>query len=479
MSLVELSSLKLHFSKTVADALKLIDSNGQGVCFIVNDREQVVGILTDGDIRRNIINGFDSKTPVSQICKSDFAFLPIGVDSATIQKTLSKEIRHLPILDEDRKLIDYATSYDSYRIPVLEPNLNGNELNYLTECIKTNWISSKGKYVSKFESQFEEYCEMPHALATSNGTTALHLALEALGIGEGDEVIAPNLTFASTVNSIIYTEATPVLADIEEDTLAISVKSIRSLITRKTKAIIPVHLYGHPADMDPIMLLAKEFDLLVIEDCAEAVGSKYKGRPVGSFGDAAMFSFFGNKTITTGEGGMLLFKDKDIYLKAQILRDHGMSKSRRYWHEYIGYNYRMTNIQAAIGVAQMERLDEFVERKREIAELYKKGLTDLPINCPVEREWAFNSYWLYTIIFENEIDIDTLITQLLYKGIETRPIFFPIGDMPPYIKYDHSGLRNSKRVGYQGISLPSSPNLSNRDVVRVIEVFRNELIKYV
>jgi perosamine synthetase len=255
------------------------------------------------------------------------------------------------------QLVDYSTIYKLRSISIASPLLNGNELNYVTDCLKTNWISSQGKYVKEFERQFELYHENFNAVAVSNGTVALHLALEAIGIGENDEVLVPNLTFAASVNAIIYAKAIPVLVDISKETLNIDLNKIENLITKNTKAIMVVHLYGSPCDMNSIIEISKKYNLKIIEDCAEALGSYYYNRPVGVFGDVSTFSFYGNKTITTGEGGMVLFKDNEIAEKARVLRDHGMSKSKRYWHDFVGYNYRLTNIQAAIGVAQFERLN--------------------------------------------------------------------------------------------------------------------------
>lgn len=362
-------------------------------------------------------------------------------------------------------------------IPILEPDLSGNEKKYITECIDTNWISSKGAFVTQFENIFEiELVKSGTALAVSNGTVALHLALVALGVGPGDEVIVPDMTFAATVNAVLYTGAVPVLVDIELDTLCIDPLQFEQAITPKTKAVIPVHLYGHPCNMGLILDIAKQNKLYVIEDCAEALGSQYKNNPVGSFGDAATFSFFANKTITTGEGGMVIFKNEDIAKKARVLRDHGMSQEKRYWHEVVGFNYRMTNLQAAIGVAQTERLESFINNKRKIAQYYNINFGELShIDTPIEKEWAFSTYWLYGLKINTDmIELDEVVNVLGNQGVETRPFFYPLHVQPPYMDLKrHGNLENSKSLSNKGLCLPSSASLSRIDQDKIINILRD------
>lgn len=458
--------------QSLAQILKLIDANAQGICFIVNKAKKLVGVVTDGDIRRGLLAGVTLDTSVCKIMSTDFISLPIRASIEEIQAKLSQSIRCIPLVDEEFRPVDYAGMNRMHQIPVMEPLLNGNELEYVTDCIKTGWISSQGKFVRQFESVFSEYCSMPYALAVSNGTVALHLALEALGVGEGDEVIVPDITFAASINAIIYTGATPVIVDVSLDTWTLDLYEVKRAITERTKAIMPVHLYGHPCDMDPLLDLAKKHHIFIIEDCAEALGSLYKGRPVGSFGDAATFSFFGNKTITTGEGGMVLLRDKQIYDHAHVLRDHGMSRDKKYWHDVVGYNYRMTNLQGAIGVAQMERLPEFVESKRRIANFYNKMFASLnEILCPPEATWSYNSYWLYTFLLNDQMNIsrDELISKLLKNGIESRRTFYGLHEMPIYKQYikDQKCFSNSELISKNGINLPSSVTLSSQELERI------------
>lgn len=442
-----------------------------GIIFINDSDGKLSGVLSDGDIRRSFLRGSVLGDLVSTVMNRTFFSLPVGTDNEKIIASFTEQIKIIPLLDVEGRVVDFATNKKIRQIPVAAPQLDGNELAYVTDCIKTSWISSQGKYVREFENIFKERIQLPNALAVSNGTVALHLALVALGIGKGDEVIVPNLTFAASVNAIIYTGATPVLADVDPMNWNLSAETIRPLLSEKTKAIMPVHLYGHPCDMDGILDLAKEKNLFVVEDCAEALGSLYKGKPIGSFGDVSTFSFFGNKTITTGEGGMVLFQDSAIAEKASLLRDHGMSKEKRYWHVEVGFNYRMTNLQAALGVAQMERLDQFVTKKREIAEYYNSILKEIPgITLPPEERWAWNSYWLYTFLLPlGDEERSRLTNGMNQDGIETRPIFFPIHEMPPYKNYVRGDLSVSKTISRRGFSLPSSVNLTDEDRQRVGE----------
>lgn len=480
--MLEIDKLLLEINSTLKEALELIDENAMGIVFIVDSDKKVIGLLSDGDARRALLKGNSLETNVQTIMNSNFVSLPVGTDNETVLKHISNKIKNIPLVDNEGRVVDYATIKKLRAISISSPVLSGNELAYVTDCLRTNWISSQGKYVKQFESMFSEIHSGFNSLAVSNGTVALHLALEALNIGEGDEVIVPDLTFVASINAIIYTGATPVLADIDSQSLNIDIKKIISLITNKTKAIMPVHLYGNPCDMDEIMKIAKDHNLFVVEDCAEALGSYYKEKPLGTFGDVATFSFYGNKTITTGEGGMILFKDSKIADRAAMLRDHGMNKTKRYWHEEVGYNYRLTNIQAAIGVAQLERLSEFVAAKRHIAQTYNNCIEKSHyFQLPYEDSDTINSYWLYTVLVKENSPFsrDDVMFYLDQYGIETRPIFYPAHEMPPYKKFGKKeNLIISKQVSIAGFSLPSSASLTSADLERVCEVLKKFINKY-
>lgn len=349
------------------------------------------------------------------------------------------------------------------KIPVYQPSLTGNEKKYVDECLDTAWISSKGKYNDLFAQKFSEYVGAKYATTVTNGTLALHLALLALGIGAGDEVIVPSFTYIASANAVRYTGANVVFADSLNETWQIDPDDISRKITSKTKALMPVHLYGHPCEMDTIMRIAKENSLFVIEDCAEAIGSEYCGRKVGSFGDIAAFSFFGNKTITCGEGGMIVTNDKALFERAVHLKGQGLASHREYWHDIIGYNYRMTNIAAAIGLAQLEHVEEFIVKKIYIANKYKENLKGLPIKVHSQDENVRHTYWMVSIVCDDIDDRDKLREYLKVNGIETRPTFYPIHMMPMYSdKYKR--LPVAERIGLSGINLPSYPALSDREI---------------
>ena len=364
-------------------------------------------------------------------------------------------------------------------IPIAEPCLGEEELKNVVDAIKSNWISSKGKFIEEFENNFAQYCGVKYGITTSNGTTALHLALAALGIKSGDEIIIPDLTFVATANTVRYCNAKPVFVESHPDYWCIDPEKIEEKTTSKTKAIILVHLYGHPCDMGAILDIAKKHNLFVIEDAAEAHGAEYKGKKVGSFGDISCFSFYGNKIITTGEGGICLTNNEELAEKMRILRDHGMSKEKKYWHNIIGFNYRMTNLQAAMGVAQLKKLDKFIEKKRKIAKWYKEGLKELEekglIKLHPEMKWAKCIYWIYSILIEDKFGIskEELMKKLEERGIETRPLFYPIHILPPY-KNDEK-FPVAEEISKKGISLPSSVALDKERVDKIIKEIKNLL----
>jgi perosamine synthetase len=350
-----------------------------------------------------------------------------------------------------------------YDIPIYQPSLLGNEKKYVIDCLDTNWISSKGQYVSKFEQKFAEYCGAKYAKSVCNGTVALHLALEALGIGPGDEVIVPTLTYVASVNCITYTGAKPVFVDSTPDTWQTDCDDIIRKITPRTKAILPVHLYGHPCEMTKIQKIAEAHGLFIVEDCAEAFGSRLNGCHVGRFGDLGAFSFFGNKTITTGEGGMIVTDNPTLHHRLTHLNSQGLAHHRQYWHDIVGFNYRLTNICAAIGLAQLEQVSAFISRKRQLAALYKEMLAGLPITFQAEEENAFHSQWMFSLLTANEEGRDALREHLESRRIETRPLFYPVHTMPMHSKrYERHPV--AEDIGMRGLNLPSWPGLSDNQI---------------
>ena len=348
--------------------------------------------------------------------------------------------------------------------------LGEKELEYVTECLKTSWISSRGKYVDQFEKEFANYCGCEFGIGTTSGTTALHLALAASKIGPGDEVVVPTFTIVSTILAIIYTGAKPVLVDSDPETWNIDVGLIEQKITKNTKAILPVHMYGHPCDMDPILDMARRHKLIVIEDAAEVHGSEYKNKKAGGIGDIGCFSFYANKIITTGEGGMVVTNDKVVAERASLLKDLAFIPEKRFLHKELGFNYRMTNIEAAIGLAQLEKIDDLVNRRRNNARRYNAILKDIDgIKLPVERPWAKNVYWMYCITIEKEFGIsrDDVMKKLKENGVDSRSFFIPMHKQPVFLDmglFANETYRVAEEISEKGLYLPSSPGLTDNQV---------------
>jgi perosamine synthetase len=367
---------------------------------------------------------------------------------------------------------------NQFRIRVAEPVLDGNEGKYVMNCLEENWISSRGKYIDAFESLIAEYCGTKHAIVTNNGTTSLHLALSAMGISEGDEVIMPTLSYVATANAAAYCGATPVFVDCEPDFFSMNPSKIEQAITPRTRAIMTVPLYGHPVDMDSIQEIAERHGLAVIEDSAESLGAEYKGRRVGSLALCSSFSFFGNKTITTGEGGAITTDNDELATRMRYLRGQAVDPQRNYWHKDVGFNYRMTNIAAAIGVAQAERLPIHVERRREVASWYRDALWSHQsyLQLPKQAEWAKHSYWMYTVLIRDASMAlrDSMIHELATLGVETRPVFYPIHTMPSHFRDEQHPV--SERCSYSGLNLPTHGRMKPADVEYVSESLRKAYI---
>lgn len=354
------------------------------------------------------------------------------------------------------------------KIPIAKPSFLGNEKKYVLDALESGWISSIGSYIDRFEREFASYHGVKHAVATHNGTIALHLALSSAGIKAGDEVIVPDLTFIATSNSVRYCNAHPLLADVDADDWNISPDAISNAIRPSTKAIIPVHLYGNPAMMEDIMNIAGKHDLLVIEDCAEATGAMLGGRKVGTFGHISCFSFFGNKILTTGEGGMCITDDDVLAEKMRILRDHGMNRSRKYWYDQLGFNYRMTNMQAAVGLAQLEQLDSLLASRDAIHRQYKEKLSTCKGIVFQKTHGSRHVNWLVTVRLSgmNYERRDAVIAELSRCNIDSRPVFYPIHLMPFYSdpSFCNGENPNCETIANEGISLPTYVGLEEEKI---------------
>ena len=363
------------------------------------------------------------------------------------------------------------TALPAITIPVYRPELGGNEMAYVQQCLESTWISSKGEFIERFQRDFACFIGAEHAVAVTNGTVALHLALLGLGIGPGDEVIVPTLTYVAAVNAIRYVGATPIFADAVAQTWQVDPSHVARLITPRTRAVLAVHTYGQACDLAALGSLCRKHDLRLIEDCAEAFGTRFGNQHVGTFGDVATFSFFGNKTVTTGEGGMVVSRDAHIHALICKLRGQGLAGEREYWHDVIGYNYRMTNICAAIGVAQMERANQLIARKRSLAAKMRAAMADLPLMFHLEQPGTTHSFWMISALARSEEDRDGLRKVLRLKGVETRPLFPPAHTMPMYAA-GQTGLDVSVDLAARGLNLPSWPTLTDSQIEEIAAISR-------
>lgn len=375
-------------------------------------------------------------------------------------------------------------------IPVNEPLLAGRELDYVSECVRTGWVSSSGRFIEEFESRWAEVCGRRYGVAVSSGTAALLTAAASLALGPGDEVIIPTFTIISCALAVLHTGATPVLVDSDPRTWCMDVAQVESKITQRTRAVMPVHVYGHPCDMDALERLARRHGLALIEDAAEAHGAEYlsghgttaaRWRRCGGFGELSAFSFYANKLVTTGEGGMVLTDDPALAERARAQRNLCFRPGRRFYHEELGWNFRLTNMQAALGLAQVERFDEIVARKRQIAREYTRRLSGLGgVALPAEEPWARSVFWMYGLVLGDEVDMDNarLAEELRRRGVETRPFFLGMHEQPAlHARGLFEGERHpvAERLARRGLYLPSGLGLTGEQLERVCEAVREVL----
>ena len=377
-----------------------------------------------------------------------------------------------------------STATDDGPIPVAAPALLGNESRYVAQCVDSTWISSIGEFIGRFEHAVAERTGARHAASCANGTVALHLALMGIGIGPGDEVLVPSLTYVATVNAVRYCGAEPVFVDSDISTWNLDPEDLRRKITPRSRAVIPVHLYGRPAAMDEITAIARAAGLRVVEDAAEAIGALYCGRPAGSLGDIGAFSFFGNKIVSCGEGGMVTTDDDALAARMRQLKGQGQDPQRRYWFPIVGYNYRMTNIQAALGLAQMERIDHYLAARDEIAAWYRTGLAELTDAGDVvpagEAPGDRNVCWLWSVVLPHHPGAQRaeVMARLAQSGIETRPFFYPCHTLPPYVSLPSAAAcPRAEWLGERGLSLPTWVGMTRRHVERVCDGLARALVE--
>jgi perosamine synthetase len=359
------------------------------------------------------------------------------------------------------------------KLPVAIPDLSGNEEAYVVDALRSSWVSSQGPYLKRFEQEFASVCGTRHAIAVSNGTVALHLALVGLDIGPGDEVIVPSLTYIASVNAIRYVGASPVFVDVDPRSQCLDPDAVAAALTERTRAVIAVHLYGQPAEMDALRDLCEPRGIRLVEDAAEAPMATYRGRPTGGLGDVATFSFYGNKVLTCGEGGAVTLDDDDLAARLRLLRGQGMEPNRRYWFSVVGYNYRLTNVAAALLCAQLERRGEILDARKRIFAQYTERLASVPgLTIPTPMPGTTTSPWLFSMLVDEGlfgIGRDVLMQRLESAGIETRPFFPPIHLLPPYVDERRGPLAVTERLAGQGMNLPTYPGMTEDDVTRICD----------
>lgn len=357
------------------------------------------------------------------------------------------------------------------------PSMSEKEIEYVTDAVRNGWNFEFDKYLKKFEEAFARYIGVKYAWTTSSGTGALHSALMALGVGKGDEVIVPEITFVASANVVRYVGATPVFVDVQKDTWCLDPDKLEKHITKHTKTIMPVHIYGHPVDMDPVNKIAKKHGLFVLEDACPSVGAEYKGKKTGALGDVAAFSFQGAKIMVTGEGGILVTDNSDVYEKAKYWGNNAKDNKKMFWHTDIGYMYRMSNLLAALGLGQLERIDEFIEKKRQIFQWYKERLGTVEgVLLNTEKKWAKNIFWMSSIVLDKDFGINRndLIGKLKERLVDTRPFFYPVSMFP---MYNTPKINNpvAYHVGLNGINLPSGVNLTEEQIDYIAQQVKDVL----
>lgn len=444
--------------------------NGLGACLLVDDDDRVIGRITLDDLRRAVRDG----CMLTGVRLDHYARVDPGKarqNVGTARSVLGDDAVLEPVLDADGRLISVAIDHSRRFVQVAKPHLSHREFRAMIDAFLSTWISSKGPHVPEFEQRFADYTRMRNAIAVGNGTAALHLALLALGISEGDEVVVPDLTFAATINAVLYCGATPVIADIDATSWTLTVEQVARVMTPRTKAIVPVHLYGRPAEIGPLAAFARERGCFIVEDCAEALGARYAGSLVGTFGDVSCFSFYANKIVTTGEGGICLTNSQPTAQLMMGLRNHGVTSGSDYWHELVGYNYRMTNPQAAIGTVQIGQIDRVLQRNRRLEQSYRERLAGIPgvVFPPLLPPLYEPVTWLVCV--QVPASARTRLIECARRAeIEIRPFFHPLSELPIYERYARP-CHNSLALSRTGVNLPTSDAVDDNVIEKIRSVF--------
>lgn len=451
-------------------AAELALSNGANVVFVTERNGELAGRASLDRMRQLVLTGARGWTATARDAMEPVpTTLVRGSDAEAVTDVAT------PVIDANQCVIDVHVRQDMAFIPVAEPDLGPREFRYLVDAYLSTWISSTGDYIRQFERDFAARCGVKHGVATSNGTVSLQLAMAALDIGPGDEVIVPDFTFAASANTVIHLGATPVLVDVDPDTWCLTAKTFEAAITPRTKAVMPVHVFGRPAEMTEIARIAKERDIIVIEDAAEAHFAKYDGKTVGQFSRVASFSFFANKILTSGEGGICITDDDDLAARMRVLRDHGMRPERRYWHEEPGYNFRMTNMQAAVGVGQLERANEFLELRASVHRAYQEAMADIPgVTFPVNTDPRAEPVVWFSCARVPPNARPALIDACKKANIDLRPFFNSLSAMPAYKPYARP-CPVSEQLSLSGVNLPTSRRVDAAVIARIADIFRSVL----
>jgi len=481
----KIDSIILNKDNTNMEAMERIDKTGLRMVLIVDENKKLLGIVTDGDIRRSILAGKEDATLLEDIMiREPITSLEGTPATELLEKMLENDIYGIPILDKEGIVKDIVFLSELKSIPLSSPDITHKEVEIINQVLATPFLSI-GPKIKEFEKKLADYIGVKYAIAVNSGTSGLHLCIRALDIKDGDEIITTPFSFISSANCALFERAKPVFADIDEKTLNIDVSKIEEKITSKTKAILVVHVFGQPCDMDKIMEIAKKNNLFLIEDACEAIGSEYKGKKVGSFGDMAVFSFYPNKPITTSEGGMVLTNNENLAKLCQSMRNQGRDEDdSELCHKRLGYNYRMLELSAALGVVQMERVSEILDKRQKVAELYNQKLRGIEgikipyINLDVKLSWFVYVIQLDQNKFSKQ-DRDRIMKELKAKGINCRIYFPPIHLQPLYKEmfgYKEGDFPVTEKVADLTIALPFYNNLSEKQINYVCENFK-EIIK--
>lgn len=483
-----LDTISVRPEAAIRDAMLAIDRGSVEIALVVDHDRRLLGTVSDGDIRRALLKGARLDDAVSSFMTRSPQVVSADVSrGAVLELMRARSLSQIPVVDADGRVTGLHVMQEML-VPLAVPFLGENAHRYVRECLDTNFVSSVGPFVDRFEREFGTFVGSEHAVACASGTAAIHVALQLLGAGPGDEVAVSTFTFIASANAVTYTGATPLLVDSEPRTWNMDTQRLRDEIERRAKAgerlpavIEVVHLLGHPAEMEPLLDVRERFGIPIVEDAAEALGATYvdgplAGRQVGTLGDIGCFSFNGNKIVTTGGGGMLVTNEAKLSTRARHLTTQAKLPGRGYLHDEIGYNYRLTNIAAALGVAQLEQLDRFLEAKRARARRYREGLEGAPCTPPPHEPWANPSFWLYTVLLTDDAPPrDRVLDDLNAAGVQARPIWAPVHQQGPYVDAPRLGGAVADRLYERGISLPSSVDLSKDDQDWVVLCMRSAL----